>query len=394
MRQEPYLVLGELHEKYGEYVRTGTYQRICVFSDTQTRSFPSTKVTVIWWSRLLTIIPTAGPNEISITDPEALELVLGPKTKCVKSIWYDVNLPMTSLQQTRDKKAHAQRRRDGWDKAFNATGKTWCIKSNELDANRNISPALRGYESRVVKYADLLIYQLSKFGGEHKPVNASKWFYFFGFDVMGDLAFGKTFDMLKTGKSHPVVKLLKDASRPLAWLSPVPWLFSLLVNTVGGPIIKFINYSGEQVEQRKKMTPEEPDIMSYLLDSPSTSRFTPAEEKNWLYGDSRLIIIAGSDTTTTTLGFASYYIAKYPSVAEKLRAELLEAGYDANPSDLSILQRLPYLNGVIDETLRLHPPVPGGVYRQTPPEGLQIGERFIPGDITVITPHHVIQRCK
>jgi cytochrome P450 len=52
------------------------------------------------------------------------------------------------------------------------------------------------------------------------------------------------------------------------------------------------------------------------------------------------------------------------------------------------------LNGVINESLRLHPPVPGGVYRLSPPEGLRIGDHFIPGDINILTPTWTIQRCK
>lgn len=212
---------------------------------------------------------------------------------------------------------------------------------------------------------------------------------------MGDLSFGKSFDMLKTGEPHFVVKLLKGAMTPLGWMTPAPWIIPLLLNTVGaGPMSTFISWSEEQVEKRKKMKPAEPDVMSYILDSPSTRFNTPAEEQNWLVGDSRLIVVAGSDTTTTALAFACYYLAKNPSQVEKLRIELEHAGYQANPSNLSILQSLNHLNGIINETLRLHPPIPGGVYRLSPPEGFHIGDHYIPGDINILTPSWTIQRCK
>jgi hypothetical protein len=32
-------------------------------------------------------------------------------------------------------------------------------------------------------------------------MNASRWFNYFSFDMMGDMAFGKSFDMLKTGET-------------------------------------------------------------------------------------------------------------------------------------------------------------------------------------------------
>lgn len=49
-----------------------------------------------------------------------------------------------------------------------------------------------------------------------------------------------------------------------------------------------------------------------------------------------------------------------------------------------------YLDDVINESLRLKPPVITGGYRATPPEGLQIDEVFIPGDINVFTPIQLI----
>jgi tryprostatin B 6-hydroxylase len=40
--------------------------------------------------------------------------------------------------------------------------------------------------------------QLHKHANE--PMNVSRWMNFFAFDMMGDMAFGKSFDMLKTGE--------------------------------------------------------------------------------------------------------------------------------------------------------------------------------------------------
>ena len=51
----------------------------------------------------------------------------------------------------------------------------------------------------------MLVKQLQVRSGQE--VDASLWFNFYSFDVMGDLAFGRTFDMLATGKKDRVLKL-------------------------------------------------------------------------------------------------------------------------------------------------------------------------------------------
>jgi tryprostatin B 6-hydroxylase len=57
---------------------------------------------------------------------------------------------------------------------------------------------LREYEHRVTGFTDDLISQLNAHSGE--ALNASRWMNYYAFDMMGDMAFGKSFDMLKTGE--------------------------------------------------------------------------------------------------------------------------------------------------------------------------------------------------
>ena len=88
--------------------------------------------------------------------------------------------------------------------------------------------------------------------------------------------------------------------------------------------------------------------------------------------------------------FLFYQLALDPSRAEKLLDELKEVDIH----DLETLRKLPYLNALINETLRFHPAVPTGGYRDTPPEGMIIGGRFIPGNTTVVAPRYTINRCR
>lgn len=72
------------------------------------------------------------------------------------------------------------------------------------------------------------------------------------------------------------------------------------------------------------------------------------------------LIIAGRDTTAGLLSFMAYELARNPEVQEKLHQEIMQKLPPQSSLDWKSLSAtdMPYLNGVIYETLRLWPPVP------------------------------------
>lgn len=206
---------------------------------------------------------------------------------------------------------------------------------------------------------------------------------------MGDLAFGKSFDMLKNGKTHFAIELLQSGVLPLGLLTPIPWMVPVMANApfIGSSFRRLFNWCADQVEQRRKMKVEVPDIASWLLKDPRGDRL-------WLNGDSRLIIVAGSDTTAIALTHIFYYLASDCSQVKKLRAELSTLMDPNAPFSVNHVKNAQHLNGIINEALRMHPPVPSGVFRKTPPQGITVDGVFIPGDINITLPHYVIGRCE
>lgn len=200
--------------------------------------------------------------------------------------------------------------------------------------------------------------------------------------------------MLKDGKDHWTITLLAEGSIHLATLGPIPWILRLLNHF---PWLQAANLTAAkwaiaQVEKRKERKVEEGvDIMHWLLDPLEPMSSDPKIEAMWLQSDARLAIIAGTDTSTAALSYLFMELCKNPAIAQSIREELLAHNF-ANVFSVHELQSCRYLNSVVDETLRLHPPVPDGVYRLTPPEGLQVGDTWIPGGVTIINPVYSIQR--
>lgn len=84
-----------------------------------------------------------------------------------------------------------------------------------------------------------------------------------------------------------------------------------------------------------------------------------------------------------------YRLALEPQHAEIIREELHSLG---SIHDSQALKGLDHLNGAINEILRLHPSVPTGGYRESPPEGVEIAGRFVPGNTTIVSPRYTMGR--
>ena len=170
-----------------------------------------------------------GSSDLSIAHPRAVNIIYGPRSKCTKADWYDLTQPMVSMQTTRDQALHDKRRRI-WSTAFS-------------------DKTLRGYDARIEYYRQQFFRQISAFGSN--PVNVTKWFNLFSFDVMGDLAFGASFRMLETTEEHWAIKLLNGGVRPLAFMLPT-WFFRLAVAIPGltRDWWRFITYCCERLNER------------------------------------------------------------------------------------------------------------------------------------------------
>jgi cytochrome P450 len=76
-----------------------------------------------------------------------------------------------------------------------------------------------------------------------------------------------------------------------------------------------------------------------------------------------------------------YLLAKHSEWLEKLANEVSRYN-DVDDLQSIELEKLPMLNAVIREALRLYPPIPSPMGRVAPPSGTTLGNYYIPGGVS------------
>lgn len=268
-------------------------------------------------------------------------------------------------------------------------GQSHMINANEADHSRQkkllnhafSERALRDQEPLIMSYIDLFIRRLRAYANREENVNLEEWLNFLTFDIVGDLAFGAPFGCLEGSEYHPWVATIFHSIKTGAFLralSVYPFLAAQIRKVMPKRLIqkRLAHYqmSKDKVTQRLATTTARPDFISYIL------RYNDERgmQRSEIEVNAGIIIQAGSETTATVLAACIYYLQKHPSCWQKAIQEV-RAAFKAD-SDITFLatSRLPYLGGVIEESLRMFPPAPGIGPRLVPEGGAVIDGKLVP----------------
>ncbi|KAL2193148.1 cytochrome P450 [Corynascus similis CBS 632.67] len=312
-----------------------------------------------------------NPEMVSFTGPTAWKEIYGyPGAKKFKKFGYRQLRPGVPDLLTANGADHS-RQRAALNRAFS-------------------EKALREQEHHFQEHIDLFLSRLEEKCDEKTPLNITQWIEFLAFDIIGTLAFSSSFHCLEDRGYHPWVLLLLNFFKSTHYVlaARMCGIFFPLVLALG-PIRdlrkgeEHLRRSYAKVQERIKMPEDDRrnDFWTYISRQNEQKEGSMSVEE--MEVNAALLIPAGSDTIATAVAGCLYLLLKHPDTLARLRKEL-EAEFRSE-SDITMprLAGLPYIRAVVDEALRMYPPISGELRRAVPPEGAVVCGHFIPGDTII-----------
>lgn len=350
-----------------------------------------------------------GPTHLSFSDPSAVNSIYslsdGTSSKFRKSSFYksfQVFKAHPSIFSERDPHQHSKRRRA----VASAYSMNSLVKLEEYV--EDVSELLLRRLDELVETQSVTEVQGQGEKTKTKAIQLDPWFHFFAMDVVGELAFGQSFNLLHRGKDDE--RFLTGVLNLSQWgavagclpllSSWILWLFPRLTGQPGGSVIGDKTTSRIQTRyaevQDNGGMPSRPDMLTKFMEARDPDTKEKYSMKQVLFTASS-VMSAGSDTTATSLTIFFGYLLDNPACYAKLREEIneaVESGSLVTPVKYAKGSQLEYLQACIKEALRLSPPISMDLPRYIPEGGAFIGKspHPIPAGTTVGISPYVLHR--
>ena len=241
------------------------------------------------------------------------------------------------------------------DSIFTTDGQQW------HDSRQLIRPQF--VKNRV---ADLEIFEkhvgklMDKMGGRGEEVDVAALFYRFTLDSATDFLLGKSVDSLddpqaRFASAFAEVQRVQNLITRSGGFSPLIrkasyWAGLEVINAFVEPFIdRVLRLNVLELKERQDQS---------FLDALAA---TGTRDRNVIRDQVIAVLLAGRDTTAGALSFTFKELSARPGIVVKLRREILDTVGRSMPPTYEHLKNMPYLQHVMNETLRLYPSVPFNV---------------------------------
>ncbi|PQE04137.1 hypothetical protein CJF31_00003232 [Rutstroemia sp. NJR-2017a BVV2] len=263
------------------------------------------------------------------------------------------------------------------------------IMRNILREMAFANSSFKEYNHRTEHHVDKMMTVLQRAGG--KEIDFSEAAGNLVFDIMTDLGFS-----IHTGRQDgkgddTYMSFIHKYMSFIGVVGSLRNFAQLLVLLPETEDVRIFREKGEaMLTQRQNFTSRQKDIFSHLLaeDNESGTKFTQKE----LDSNAQLVIVAGTDTTVSVVIQTVKKLANLPEIYRKLQNEIDDLYTRGQSITIESVRNLEYLNGVVNEALRLYTPTPSGTYATTYPQGLVVDGVHIPGNVQVNIPFLALMR--
>ncbi|XP_041766572.1 cytochrome P450 6a2-like isoform X3 [Anopheles merus] len=288
---------------------------------------------------------------------------------------------------------------------FSIGGERWRYLRNKLSPTFT-SGKIKSMFVTIREIGDELLASFDKYIDCGDPIDIKLLCQCFTCDVVGSCAFGLQCNSLKNGGSK-LLEIGDKVFKPPAWRNMLVFAlisFKKLAKRLRLPVLPgevtsfFMPLVTETVADRERNSIERPDFLNLLiqLKNKGTVEDETTEGLQKLTLDevaaqAFVFFFAGFETSSTTLSFALFELANNPDIQQRVRTEVLEKlqlhdgkiTYDA-------LKEMTYLDQVINETLRMYPPVPQLIRVTTQPYQVEGANVTLEPDTMLMIPIYAI----
>ncbi|KAL7949968.1 cytochrome P450 [Trichoderma barbatum] len=331
-----------------------------------------------------------APTEVSVSSPQAMQLLYGAGSRFEKSDWY------VCCGSRKEKEA------------FNLMGET--DMSQYRTHRRLITPAytvraMQHLQDGMHKVISRFVEVITEKNGE--TIDLTLWINLFAIDLLTNSLFSNRLGLLDAGKDDGSISANEISSAYAHWSGLFPSLYafnSWVIKRFGVHLLdKHAPYPAvpwclSQMEARLESiddtTSQSQDILAKLMDLRAQNAQLKRDD---VIAMAFTTLYAGFDTMGITLTATLCLIASTPGCQERIHAELdavRAQGQISSSPTFEETKQLPYFQACISEAMRYHPTTGTTLPRVVPKGGAEIDGYFLPEGTTVGISPWVLHRDK